>query len=797
METVQVLLALAAVVGATLFLRARSSSKKATKAPKGVDEIMAAADPEQVKMMEEEVILLDERDNVLGHGSKKDTHLNVNIDKGVLHRAFSVFMFNSKGELLLQKRAAEKITFPSYWANTCCSHPLYRPEELQDKDALGVKRAAVRKLEQELGVRPEDVPLDCFRFLTRVHYKARSDEIWGEHEIDYILVCTPPRDPVIRPNSNEVAETRWFRPTELRAWVDASEARGDLVSPWFRIIERTLLHKWWAAVEEGGDALAAHVDEATIHRAGDFDKLGASGPAGAPASAASAAAATATATDATSDAAKKQGAYGKVKTHSEGLLAQLSHLDEVAAMLAYKFGKDGRPAELSEDADEDERFCEEILTKVSRSFAAVIKNLPADLRTSTCIFYLALRGLDTVEDDMEAFKDDLPRKVAELRKFHLHLREPEWSMDGVGQADEARLLREFGHVVRVFMRLPESHQAVIMDITERMAGGMARFIDRDLRQGTTDAGDYDLYCHYVAGLVGEGLSALFAASGHEDEAIAEAKKLSNDMGLFLQKTNIIRDYLEDFVDGRAFWPKTTWGRYAEDLGAFAHGANRAQGLACLNDMVTNALGHAPACLAYMEQLRDPKVFAFCAVPQVMAISTLSKCYANADVFTGVVKIRKGLAVRLMREAKDMPALYRIFLSYARDIRARVQASDPNAEATLAACARLEDVCLANLPAGAANYDTIVRINYAMVAAFVVLAWFLNGRMHMWDGFMPRFTDSLDVAAVAGMAAILLYLLAFCGVPFSSGLVNDKGTGMRRSPSTEALAGRAGAGEEAW
>jgi len=327
---------------------------------------------------------------------------------------------------------------------------------------------------------------------------------------------------------------------------------------------------------------------------------------------------------------------------------------------------------------------------------------------------------------------------------------------------------------------------------------MARFIDRDLRQGTTDAGDYDLYCHYVAGLVGEGLSALFAASGHEDAAIAEAKKLSNDMGLFLQKTNIIRDYLEDFVDGRAFWPKTTWGKYAEDLGAFAHGANRAAGLACLNDMVTNALGHAPACLAYMEQLRDAKVFAFCAVPQVMAIGTLSKCFNNPDVFTGVVKIRKGLAVRLMRDAKDMPALYRIFLGYARDIRARVQPHDPNAEATIAACSRLEDVCLANLPAGAANYQTIVRINYAMVAAFVGLAYFLNGRKDKWDGFMPRFTDSLDVAAVAGLAAILLYLLAFCGVPFSSGLVNEKGTGMRRSPSAEALAGRGGASEaEAW
>jgi isopentenyl-diphosphate delta-isomerase len=130
-----------------------------------------------------------------------------NINKGMLHRAFSVFLFNSKGELLLQQRASEKITFPDYWTNTCCSHPLYVPDELPEENNtgslivfpigwenlqclqrtyaalnIGVRVAARRKLEHELGIDPATINLDDFKYLTRIHYVAGSDDIWGEHE---------------------------------------------------------------------------------------------------------------------------------------------------------------------------------------------------------------------------------------------------------------------------------------------------------------------------------------------------------------------------------------------------------------------------------------------------------------------------------------------------------------------------------------------------------------------------------------------------------------------------------------
>lgn len=107
-----------------------------------------------------------------------------NINKGLLHRAFSAFVFRpSDGKLLLQQRATEKITFPDMWTNTCCSHPLDDFEEEKiEKDQLGVRVAASRKLEHELGIPSSQTPVDEFQYLTRIHYLAPSNGLWGEHE---------------------------------------------------------------------------------------------------------------------------------------------------------------------------------------------------------------------------------------------------------------------------------------------------------------------------------------------------------------------------------------------------------------------------------------------------------------------------------------------------------------------------------------------------------------------------------------------------------------------------------------
>jgi len=166
-----------------------------------------------------------------------------------VHRAFSVFLFDKDAKLVLQQRSDDKITFPGYWANTCCSHPLWTEGEMELEGALGVKRAARRKLQQELGVDPSSVPLSCFHWVGRVHYRAGCDDgLWGEHEIDHVLIALPDGDAPTRLNPNEVQATASFDEPSLLAWLDESEAAGTKVSPWFSVIRSEMLPRWWEAV---------------------------------------------------------------------------------------------------------------------------------------------------------------------------------------------------------------------------------------------------------------------------------------------------------------------------------------------------------------------------------------------------------------------------------------------------------------------------------------------------------------------------------------------------------------------
>lgn len=140
---------------------------------------------------------------MVGHDNKYESHIFCpSRPRAKLHRAFSVFLFDEEGRLMLQQRAANKITFPSVWTNTCCSHPLYgySPTEVDSAADVangtvpGVKNAAVRKLKHELGIEAEELPLDKFQFITRLHYWAADvvthgpEAPFGEHEIDYILL---------------------------------------------------------------------------------------------------------------------------------------------------------------------------------------------------------------------------------------------------------------------------------------------------------------------------------------------------------------------------------------------------------------------------------------------------------------------------------------------------------------------------------------------------------------------------------------------------------------------------------
>lgn len=227
---------------------------------------LQTADPVQAALMAEAVIAVTERDEVLAPMSKLEAHRG----PGAFHRAFSLLLFNTKGEMLLQKRSADKVTFPGVWANACCSHPLHTPEELEEANASGVKQAAVRKLEQELGIDPASISPDSMTFMTKMRYAARMNHTWIEREVDHILVLTA--DVELNPNPNEVADVAWVSHDELESMLLEERPAHDAVAPWFRCIAaRIMTDEWWQHHADPS-ALADLADD-LIHDMGDVSHM--------------------------------------------------------------------------------------------------------------------------------------------------------------------------------------------------------------------------------------------------------------------------------------------------------------------------------------------------------------------------------------------------------------------------------------------------------------------------------------------------------------------------------------------
>lgn len=310
----------------------------------------------------------------------------------------------------------------------------------------------------------------------------------------------------------------------------------------------------------------------------------------------------------------------------------------------------------------DERIslyqCYEFLEKTSRSFSAVIQELHPELLVPVMLFYLSLRGLDTIEDDMTialAEKDQL------LREFHINLEQRGWNFKGSGPEERDReLLVHFEVVVDEFGRIKPEYRAIIKDIVKKMGNGMADYAcnpEQTLNKVNT-VKDYDLYCHYVAGLVGEGLTRLFVESGLANKDLLEHPHLQESMGQFLQKTNIIRDVREDWDDKRRFWPKEIWAKHVDKFEDLFDEANEEAALNCSSEMVLNALSHADECLFYLAGLKEQSVFNFAAIPQTMAIATLALVFRNPLIFHRNVKITRGQACQLMIESsQNLPILY--------------------------------------------------------------------------------------------------------------------------------------------
>ena len=165
--------------------------------------------------MKEYVILVDPTDQPVGRMEKMEAH-----EKGILHRAFSVFLFNEKGETLLQQRASTKYHSPLLWTNTCCSH---------QRDGESNAQAASRRLREELAIEVAPDRLnDVFSFI----YRAEFDNGLTEHELDHVLVGTLPTY-LGSWNPDEVEGVRWATVEEIKNEMDQHPAQ---FTAWFRII---------------------------------------------------------------------------------------------------------------------------------------------------------------------------------------------------------------------------------------------------------------------------------------------------------------------------------------------------------------------------------------------------------------------------------------------------------------------------------------------------------------------------------------------------------------------------------
>jgi isopentenyl-diphosphate delta-isomerase len=171
------------------------------------------ANPKDVlnKSQSDVLILVDEQDNEIGSCEKLDAHLG----QGKLHRAFSVFLFNPAGELLIQQRSSQKMLWGGYWANSCCSHP--RQGESTDD-------AALRRIEEELGIESE------LTYLYKFVYHAEFGDAGSEYENCYVYAGH--FDGEVHADPEEIQEWRFVTPDNLTEEISAN---SDRFTPWFKL----------------------------------------------------------------------------------------------------------------------------------------------------------------------------------------------------------------------------------------------------------------------------------------------------------------------------------------------------------------------------------------------------------------------------------------------------------------------------------------------------------------------------------------------------------------------------------
>ncbi|XP_074375223.1 squalene synthase-like [Apium graveolens] len=342
---------------------------------------------------------------------------------------------------------------------------------------------------------------------------------------------------------------------------------------------------------------------------------------------------------------------------------------------------------LSTSTEDHWNYCHQMLPKVSKSFAALVLQIPQpQLRDSICNMYLLLRNLDTIEDDMQIPADV---KTPVLSDYHHFLSDNDWKFICGTNADR-ELTQGHHHIQAAFMNLDSSSQEIIYDVTKKMSQGMAKFMPKEIETMS----EYEEYTMFVHGLFMSGTLKLGHVLIGEDLA---DDSLSLSMACLHQKRHTIHSYYEDVTElprRKMYWVREIWSKYVNKLEDFQHEENSIKAVQLLNEMITNALTHVEDCLDFMCKIKDPYFFRFYAVPRVASIAELALCYNNLQVFRTLVKPKSpDLKERIFDRTNTMADVYGAFYDISCLLKSKVNNNDPHAAETLNRLEAIKQKCM--------------------------------------------------------------------------------------------------------
>jgi farnesyl-diphosphate farnesyltransferase len=309
------------------------------------------------------------------------------------------------------------------------------------------------------------------------------------------------------------------------------------------------------------------------------------------------------------------------------------------------------PTSSTAEAAEARGFCWRVLPEVSRSFAAVIRQLPPGAADAVMVSYLLCRLADSIEDSSLP----IPEKQARLRRFPQQMEDragtPEFVLNSIAETYRELLSRPAA-VFACYRALPVEARAAVLACVEEMCDGMAEWTARSI----ATIADQDRYCYYVAGVVGKLLTKLFRIYGMVSADLeTELAKRAVQFGLALQKVNILRDVRADMLEGRCYWPDELMRKHGVDAQHLLDPAQTGRAVQVLNELIADAQPYFAAALEFIELLPHSqlRLRSFCAIPLFMATATARVCRSNPDVLLGdePVKIPRSEAKRIVLRSK--------------------------------------------------------------------------------------------------------------------------------------------------